>query len=200
MEAWSKIYQLLHPDTSSAPDISQFCGPRNDVILQTIAPWLTAEERDRYSEEKESMYRQACINDTSITHLVAGAEQFLQFLLERKIPCILVSASIKPNIDFFFQTFGLDRWLDRDLVVFDDGTYANKGEMYLEAVKRLKVNIQDCLIVEDSPSSIEYAKQLSPSCIVAVGYTAPAEKLLSCGADYYVRDLSEFDTAWLKLP
>ena len=197
MEAWSKIYQVLHPDDSVLPDTGLFCGPRNEVILKSIAPWLSDEERSRYSEEKEAMYRLACKTNPEITHLVAGVEDFLQHLHECEIPCILVSASIKPNIDFFFEIFGLGRWLDRELVVFDDGTYADKGEMYREAARRLHVDISDCLIIEDSPSSVRYAKQLDPGCIVAVGHTASAAELLEIGAGHYVRDFTEFDYAWL---
>ncbi len=198
LEAWSKIYQALHPDSSSAPDAALFCGPRNEAILQSIAPWLTAEERARYSEEKEELYRTACKVNREITHLVPGAEDFLEHLRRSGIPCILVSASIRKNIDFFFETFGLGRWLDRDLVVYDDGTYEDKRAMYLEAARRLKVDIRDCLIVEDSPSSVRHAAQLNPSCIVALGQTAPAAQLLELGAHHYVRDFSEFDLAWLE--
>jgi beta-phosphoglucomutase-like phosphatase (HAD superfamily) len=203
LEAWSKIYQVLHPDSSAAPDAALFCGPRNEVILQSIAPWLTAAERARYSEEKEELYRTACRTNSQITHLVAGVEDFLEQLQRRGIPCILVSASIEKNIDFFFEIFGLGRWLKREQVVFDDGSYEDKRQMYLEAAHRLQVEISDCLIVEDSPSSVGHAAQLSPGCIVAVGHTAPAAQLLELGAQHYIRDFTEFDFAWLthrKIP
>ena len=198
LEAWSRIYHVLHPEAACSPDPDLFCGPRNDAILQSIAPWLTAAERTRYSEEKEAIYRMACKVNTEITHLVPGVEDFLTHLQQCNIPVILVSASIKENIDFYFDTFGLDRWLDRNLVVFDDGTYADKRQMYLEAARRLNTEIKDCLIVEDSPSSVSLARQLNPACIVAVGNTAPAARLLQLGADHYVSDFSEFDYAWLE--
>ena len=198
LEAWSRIYHVLHPEDDHTPDADLFCGPRNEVILQSIAPWLTAEERTRYSGEKEALYRIACEVNGEITHLVPGAEEFLAHLQRSGIPCILVSASIKENIDFYFETFGLGRWLDRKLVVFDDGTYEDKRQMYLEAARRLNTDIRDCLIVEDSPSSVSLARQLDPACIVALGHTAPATRLLQLGADHYIRDFSEFDYAWLE--
>ncbi len=198
LEAWSKIYQVLHPDEASAPDASLFCGPRNDAILKSIAPWLTDTQRAEYSEEKEALYREACKVDREITRLVAGVEDFLTYLQQNAVPCILVSASIEKNIDFFFETFGLGRWLQREQVVFDDGTYEDKRQMYLEAARRLQVEIADCLIIEDSPSSVRLAAQLNPSCIVAVGHTAPPAQLLELGAHHYIRDFSEFDYAWLE--
>ena len=198
LEAWSKMYHVLHPEASSSPNTDFFCGPRNDVILQSIAPWLTAQERDRYSQEKEALYRRACKVNGEITHLVPGAEEFLTRLQRSGIPCILVSASIKENIDFYFEIFGLGRWLDRESVVFDDGTYEDKRQMYLEAARRLNTDIRDCLIIEDSPSAVSLARQLDPACIVALGHTAPAARLLELGADHYVRDFTEFDYAWLE--
>lgn len=198
LEAWSKIYQVLHPDSSAAPDAALFCGPRNEVILQSIAPWLTDEERARYSTEKEKLYRTACKENPEITHLVPGAEAFLEQLQRNAVPCILVSASIRENIDFFFEIFGLGRWLRREQVVFDDGTYEDKRQMYLEAAHRLQVELGQCLIIEDSPSSVGHAAQLDPGCIVAIGQTAPADQLLELGAQHYIRDFTEFDFAWLE--
>lgn len=198
MEAWSKIYQELRQDDTGSPDTGIFCGPRNELILNSIAPWLTAEENAAYSEKKEAMYRQACIDSPEALRLAPGTEILLQYLKDHRVPFTLVSASIKSNIDFYFRTFGLDRWFKTEDVVYDNGTYADKGEMYLEAARRLKVSIENCLIFEDSPSSIRHARQLSPGCIVALGSTASADVLLDCGADRYVRDFSEFDCAWLE--
>lgn len=192
------MYQVLHPESSSPPNTDCFCGPHNDVILQSIAPWLTAEERDRYSEEKEALYRTACKVNSEITHLVPGAEEFLTHLQCNGVPVILVSASIKSNVDFYFETFGLGRWLDRESVVFDDGTYEDKRQMYLEAARRLNTDLGDCLIIEDSPHAVSLASQLHPACIIALGRTAPAAQLLQLGANHYIRDFSEFDYAWLE--
>lgn len=196
-EAWSKIYQVLNPEDTAPPDTALFCGPRNEVILKSIAPWLTNAECERFSGEKEALYRLACRERQELLHLVKGTEDFLTYLKDHGIPFALASASIKANIDFFFDTFGLDRWFDRDQVVYDDGTYPEKGAMYLEAARRLKVDIADCLIVEDSPSSIRASRQLHPGCIVALGHTAAPSELLELGADHYICDFSEFDCAWL---
>mgnify|MGYP002518163656 CR=1 FL=1 len=111
---------------------------------------------------------------------------------------LIMEPSIKENIDFYFEIFGLGRWLDRESVVFDDGTYEDKRQMYLEAARRLNTDIRDCLIIEDSPSAVSLARQLDPACIVALGHTAPAARLLELGADHYVRDFTEFDYAWLE--
>ena len=197
-EAWSKIYQDLHPEDTASFDTSVVCGPNNDAILKSMAPWLTAEDRDEWSEKKEELYRRACLTKPEKLSLVPGVEEFLQYLVEHDIPYGLASASIKSNVDFYFEAYGLDRWFSKDQVVYDDGTYPDKGAMHLEAACRLNVDIADCLLVEDSPGSIAHAKRLGAGCIVAIGESAAPAKLLELGADYYIRDFSEFDYTLLN--
>lgn len=196
LEAWSKIYQELYPQCSASPDTKLFCGPRNDEILKNMAPWLTEAQRELYSEKKEELYRLACKSNPEITHLANGSEAFLLHLQEKGIPFALASASIKPNIDFYFETFGLDRWFNIDDVVYDDGTYPNKGAMHLEAARRLGVDFADCMVIEDSLSSIRQARQNGAGCIVAVGNTASASELQGL-AHHIMNDFTEFDPAWL---
>jgi beta-phosphoglucomutase-like phosphatase (HAD superfamily) len=196
LEAWSKIYQKLYPQSATPPDTKLFCGPRNDEILKNMAPWLTEAQRKQYSEEKEELYRLACVSNPEITHLANGTETFLQLLREKGIPFGLASASIKPNIDFFFEIFGLDRWFQKDDVVYDDGTYLNKGEMHLEAARRMGVDFSECMVIEDSLSSIRQARQNGAGCIVAVGNTASGFELREL-ADHVMADFAEFDPAWL---
>jgi beta-phosphoglucomutase-like phosphatase (HAD superfamily) len=196
MEAWSKIYRQLYPHSADSPDAKLFCGPRNDEILKNMAPWLDPQQRQLYSERKEELYRLACLSNPEITHLVNGTETFLQLLQEKGIPFALASASIKANIDFFFETFGLGRWFRKEDVVYDDGTYQNKGAMHLEAARRLGVPLKDCMVIEDSLSSIQQAKQNGAGCIVAVADAASAHKLQGL-ADYIMADFTEFDPAWL---
>ena len=196
LEAWSQIYRELYPQDTVDPDKTLFCGPRNDEILKNIAPWLDARQRTYYSEKKEELYRNACMSNPEITHLVNGLEAFLQLLLEKGVPFGLASASIKANIDFFFEIFGLDRWFKREDVVYDDGTYPNKGAMHLEAARRLGVDFAECMVIEDSLSSIRQARQNGAGCIVAVGSTAPASELQGL-AHYRISDFTEFDPLWL---
>ena len=197
-EAWSRIYQDLYPEDTEPLNMSRVFGANNAAVLKNLAPWLTDEENRQYSEKKEVLYRRACKSKPEMLHLATGTEEFLQYLRRSGIPYALASASIISNIDFYFETFGLDRWFERDQVVYDDGTYEDKGAMYLEAARRLNVDIADCLVIEDSPGSIAHAKRHGTGCIVAIGSSASKARLFEAGADHYMKDLSEFDCAWLQ--
>ncbi len=39
-------------------------------------------------------------------------------------------------------------------IVYDDGSYENKIAMFQDAAKKLRVDIKECMIVEDSVSGI----------------------------------------------
>ena len=197
-EAWSRIYQDLYPEDTKPLNMSRVFGANNAAVLKNLAPWLTDEENRQYSEKKEVLYRRACKSKPEMLHLATGTEEFLQYLRRSGIPYALASASIISNIDFYFETFGLDRWFERDQVVYDDGTYEDKGAMYLEAARRLNVDIADCLVIEDSPGSIAHAKRHGTGCIVAIGNSASKARLFEAGADHYMKDFSEFDCAWLQ--
>ena len=197
LEAWSKIYRELHPEDTGSLDAGLVCGANNDAILKSIAPWLSDEDRDRYSVRKEELYRQSCNENPQIVHLAHGTEEFLDELKRRGVPFTLASASIMDNIRFYFETFGLDRWFRMEDIVYDDGTYLNKGTMHLEAARRLNVTLENCLLIEDSPHAISLAARNKTGCIVATGSTAAKADLLELGAHHYIRDFSEFDFAWL---
>ena len=197
-EAWNKIYKELHDDEDDGPDASFYCGPRNEVIIQTIAPWLSEEERLEVSKHKENLYRKICKENPHHVHLVNGAIEFLDKLKENKVPFILASASIKENIDFYFEAFGLERWFNKGQTVYDDGTYANKGEMHKEAAKRLGCDLSECVVIEDSISAIAHAKENGAGCIVAIGNEETKEKILQMDVEYFINDFTEIDFEWFN--
>ena len=122
----------------------------------------------------------------------------MQGLHERGIPFILASASIKANVDFYFDSFPIGKWLKKEDVVYDDGTYANKGEMHLEAARRLNVPFAECMVIEDSVAAITLAKRNAVGQIVAIGEKADGSDLIRLGAEHYIHDFTEFDYAWLE--
>ena len=52
------------------------------------------------------------------------------------MPLTIATATIKENVDFYFDTFALDRWFDPDKVVFDDGSFRQAGTGHLPACRQ----------------------------------------------------------------
>lgn len=197
LEAWAKIYRELDKDPAAMPDRRFFLGARNDDIIRSIVPKVTPEECARLSGHKEALYRETCREHPDELHLASGAEALLQRLKTDGVPFTLASASIKANVDFYFETFRLDRWFDREICVYDDGTYADKGEMHVEAARRLGAELSECVVVEDSISAILHAKENGAGRIVAIGEENRHSELIRAGADHCIRDFTEFCCEWL---
>ena len=197
-EAWSKIYRELNENIDNEPESSFYAGPRNDIIISRMAPWLSEKERWKVSRHKEAIYRKICQENPEQVQLVPGATAFLTKLKEEKIPFTLATASIRENIDFYFETFHLERWFLKEECVYDNGTYANKGEMHKEAARRLGARMEECIVIEDSISAICHAKENGAGCIIAIGNDKTKEKILELGVDHFVHDFTGIDFSWIK--
>ncbi|NBK97454.1 MAG: HAD family phosphatase [Erysipelotrichia bacterium] len=168
-EAWKYFSKQIRGYEMSDEEIKQCVhGKVNEKIIAYLKAESDADERKQLSLAKESVYRNIALADCEHYQLVEGLPIFLDFLNDRKIPCNIASASIKENIDFFVDVFGLERWFDTNKIVYDDGRYENKVKMFIDAAKRMNVDIHDCIIFEDSMSGIACAKQVEPASIVVV--------------------------------
>ena len=168
--AWSKISQDIRNHGISEEELHKHINgvPNHKVVAYMFHGQCTEEQMKKYSELKEEYYRQFCKEDKDSFHLVKGAEAYFDALKKDNIPFTIASASIKQNIDFFVESFHLDRWLDPSSIVYDDGTYENKIAMFKKAADVIGVDIHDCLIFEDSISGISSAYQAGCNAIVVV--------------------------------
>lgn len=196
-EAWRQIYLELHKEAEEVPGDSFFRGPRNDTLIQAIAPKMTEEERKACSIRKEEIYRSICRKHPDQLHLAAGAEELFAALKERKVPFTLATASISDNMDFYFREFPLEKWVDRSLCVYDDGNYEDKGKMHLEAARRIGIPFSECLVVEDSVKAIAHAKKNGAGMIIGIGTSETHPDLLQAGVDHCICDFTEFNLEWL---
>lgn len=144
---------------------STYAGKPNVEIFSLMSGGkLTKEECEQYSKRKEAMYRQL-VKDSEDAHLCNGAVELFDLLKENNIPFTIASASIKENIDFFVETFHLDKWIDPNNIIYDDGSYKNKVAMFQDAMKVL--NVKDhVLIFEDSLSGITCGNEVGAQLIV----------------------------------
>ena len=159
VKAWNEISKILRGKEITLEELhTKLNGtPNIQNILYFTDGKATKEEQEKYSQKKEEYYRQFCKEDTKSFHLVDGVCEFFDYLKEKGIPFTIASASIKENIDFFIESFGLDRWIKPEDIIYDDGTYENKIQMFLDASQKIGVDIKDILIIEDSFSGIKNA-------------------------------------------
>ena len=189
--AWQRMVKEL-TNTDLDDDLRvKMHGKNNRDILHCINKNISDEDIIIYSKRKEAIYRDICLENPDKLHLVNGAIELFNYLKEHNIPFTIASASIKENIDFFVKTFNLDRWFDLNKIIYDDGSHNNKISMFNKAAKLIDVDINDCIIFEDSKSGIAFAKEVSAGMVVGIGNSF--NDLISYGADCCIKDFTEFE-------
>ena len=128
-----------------------------DIMRGIFGNQLSEKEITDYTQDKESIYRQLCINDLK---LAPGAEDFFDFLKEKEIPFTIATSAGIENVSFYFENMNLNRWFRLDKVAFNNGTFRGKPfpDVFLAAAKKLDVLPEETIIFEDSIVGIEAAE------------------------------------------
>jgi len=147
-------------------------GKNNSEILSGLFPnKLTAGDIERLSIEKESIYQSLCL--TEEMKLAPGAEDFLDYLLEKKIPFTIATASDLYNLKFYFEYLNLGKYFDLSGIVYSDGTIPSKPnpQIFFKAMDVLGISSNETLIFEDSKSGIKGAENANAKKIIIVKST-----------------------------
>jgi HAD superfamily hydrolase (TIGR01509 family) len=194
---WRDYSVLLRGSPLSEEEFLHMHGrPTRFYLEYLLGRTLNNSEIDYHSEEKEKIYRKICLDLGPDLDLTNGADNLLDFLKSRKIPCTIATASTKQNVDFYFETFHLGKWFDYDKVVYDDGNFPGKPDpqIYLRTAQKLGLPPQDCIVAEDALSGIESAHNAGIGCIVAIGpKEAHAVLKTYSGVKYTIKNFTEFD-------
>lgn len=193
VKAWNRLSLEIRGVEISSQELQEhFYGvPNNRAIEYLLQKKCNEAELSRYSELKEAYYRDICRKETDSFHLVQGADIYFDMLKTKQIPFAIASASIKPNIDFFVESFGLERWFTPERIIYDDGTFVDKVEMFRCAAAVLGVPVDECLIFEDSESGIRNALEAGCRNIVVVDSMGVADRY--AGQPGIVRIIRSFE-------
>lgn len=171
-DAWKKtLKEIYKNDFDFDGFYTKHRSIRNNLMLKAFSDEynlaLSCHDIEYYSKYKETMYREYVVNER-IIELEDGVEELLNKLKNENTKINLVTASIKENVDFYFDNFNLQRWFDRKLIVYDDGVSSNKSEMYMHGAENINEKIENVIIFEDSKTSIEEAINAGCKSIVYV--------------------------------
>jgi HAD superfamily hydrolase (TIGR01509 family) len=119
--------------------------------------------------------------------LHAGARSLLNHLQARGFSLGLVTSSMRGEVASYLN--GMEITCFQVIVCGDDVQRAKPDPAgYQLAVKRMQVQISQCVAVEDAPNGVTAAKKAGLR-VVAVAHHLPSEQLLACGADAVGTDL-----------
>lgn len=195
VEAWSEISMILRNRPLDKAELDAKCnGLPNHMIIRYLRDGqIDAELESYYSKKKEAIYRDLCRKDPESFHLIDGAEDLFDALKEKGIPFTIASASIKENIDFFVESFHLDRWIDPEMIQYDDGRFPDKTHMLQAACDVLKTCPEKTTILEDSLSGVRAAKAAGLKDIRIINSAKTPELFRTMGVDEIAETMREID-------
>lgn len=176
--AWHDFAQQVRGTAFTHEEMAQMHGKVNVKIIEYLKPTIDKQEAISLSKEKEAMYRSICLKQPHVFQLVSGLSELLDELKQHQVPCNIASASIKENIDFFVDSFHLEKWFDPSKIIYDDGSYLDKVQMFKDAAAQLGCSMDECLVFEDSISGMQCAYEAGAKGIIAVAPKAEHEALM----------------------
>ena len=176
-DAWKRFLARRNIPLSEYDFQHYMCGPPNEAILRRfIDPDLSMEEVDRLSEEKEGIYRAIVRDNPACQKLTDGAIELFEQLKIRGIPYAIATGSSKDNVDFYFETLNIGRWFPRDRVLYAEHAIPGKPDptIYRLALKKLGIEPEDAIVVEDALLGVQAAIGSGIKRIVALDTTFEA--------------------------
>ena len=194
--AWRQTINELSNNTIDFDEVyGEFKSTRNYVFLKNIfmrmgLP-LDDEKINYWAKRKETEYYHRFCKENNRKDLAPGAVELLDFLKENNVPYNLCTASIKENVDLYFNFIGLSKWFDIDKIAYDDGTFENKVSMYQKAAERIGYTINECTVFEDSLKSISEAAKAGCGHIIAIkNYDPDIKEIIAVIDDFTKLDYS----------
>lgn len=172
-------------------EFKQTFGMRNPDILSEIFGELSPIEIKYLSDRKEEKFRQLAKSGINV---LPGVIFLLHKLKEAGKKQAIVSSTPLQNIKLILDALKIGDFF-QTIVSAEDVTQGKPDpEGFLIAAKKLGINPEDCLVIEDAVAGVMAAKNAGMKSI-AVTNTVPREKLLL--ADLVVESLEELNLASL---
>ncbi|WP_057912825.1 HAD family hydrolase [Peribacillus muralis] len=198
-QAWFYMVKKYSPKAISDKDILiNIHGRTNkEILTHFISKELTGEEIEKMSFEKEAYYRELCLKNKDELKLTNGLVDMLNQLKATGTPITIATATVKENVDFYFDIFHLEQWFDFDKVTFDDGSFPGKPEpdIFIIAANKLGLIPNECLVIEDAFSGLTAAKKAGIGKIIAIDPLGKNRSLFEekqLGSDGIITDFTTF--------
>jgi len=183
--AWQKTFAKRGVNFTEEDFRRQF-GQRNDSIIRHhLGEKLSQDEVDAFAKEKEATYRRLARGKIKP---LAGAVELLKSLRKHGFKAALATSAPAENIRLVVQSLGISDYFDVIVAGRDVKEGKPSPQGFLLAAQKLRVEPQNCVIIEDAIAGIMACKRAGSHCI-AVTNTHPEESLRA--ADLVVDSLEK---------
>jgi len=192
-DAWRQ-FASRYGFSLSDEELTRYVNGRvaKEVLEYLFNQELTPEEVHRYTEEKETAYR-----DLYRPHLkpTEGLLPFLQMLQANRIPVAVATSAPYTNIDFTLGGTGTGPYF-REIV---DARHVKRGkpdpEIYLQAADRLSMPPAQCIVIEDALLGVQ-AGLAAGMKVIGITTTHTADELSN--THLVIRDFRELRISTLQ--
>ncbi len=152
--AWHQIFVSLGVDISYE-DTKKECYGKNEEVIERVMPGAyPLEVRTEMGWKKEALYRKEFEAELG---LIPGLQTFLSQYRAQEKRMAIGSAAIRENVDFVLDGCDIRSYFDT-IVSADDVTKSKPHpETFLLCAQRLEVDVNQCLVFEDTPKGVECA-------------------------------------------
>ncbi len=149
---WCTRHGMVMPENF----LKTYYGMGNDDIFRgLLGRELSSEEIERYSSEKEAIYREIYAPVATPT---SGLVELMEALQERGIKMAVGSSGIIENIDMVLDRCNIRKYISA--ISHRDAVARAKPapDVFLYAAKLLGVSAEECFVFEDSFAGVEAAR------------------------------------------
>lgn len=173
LRAWQEIFGKRGINFTEE-DFKRGFGIRNDAIIRNIlGGQVTKDEIEAIAQEKEKAFRR--IIGQNVRPL-PGALKLLQALNEHGVRMAIASSTTIENIRLIIGGLGIENCFKAVVTGHDVTEGKPSPQVFLLAARRLGVEPENCIVIEDAVAGVVAAKSAGMYC-VAVTNTHPEEKL-----------------------
>ena len=171
--AWQGVFRKRGVNFTD-DDFKRNFGQRNDTIIRdTLGEGISSDEVDTIANEKEEDYRQRVARNI---RPLPGAIELMRLLRGKGVKMAIASSAPMENIQLIIRGLGISNCFQtivwgREVT---EGKPSPQG--YLLAAKKLTVEPQNCVVIEDAVAGVAGARRAGMKC-VAVTTTHPQASL-----------------------
>ena len=129
---------------------------------------------DIVEDHVESFYQGLKESDIQ---LIEGLNNWFNKLKKMNIKMLIASSSFPKIVDYIYQNFNLDRYMEGYVNLDDVEKGKPDPEIFIKAAETMKLSPEDCIVIEDSENGVLAAKRASMKCVAYNGRNSTFQDL-----------------------
>ena len=162
LKAWQMVFHKRGVNFTKE-DFRHNFGQRNDTIIRnTLGEVILQNEIDAIAKEKEENFRHTVRQNIKP---LPGAIKLIKSLTEHKFKIALASSAPIENIQLVTTSLGINNYFQSIICGRDVTEGKPSPQGFLLAARKLGVEPQNCIVIEDAVAGVTAAKRAGMRCL-----------------------------------